>query len=545
MKICFIWIENYRNFKNFGLNLSSNLHFEYDPEKHKISTIEKSPLPDNFFGDGVTDVTGLLGKNSSGKTNCLELICMALKFGKSRLKSKFIIVTEDSNKFECYSNNFDQGPLFDIDVTQYQYKNGINKVIPIYLSNINDDREFFFHKSVRNLSIKSLSRERNSLFSTHLKFLNSDKYEHMNISKPEMFEFKYMVSTSSISAFYNSYAIDQLPKNLEKYNDFEYSLKVMYLMYYLQIIFDNHQISEVKDNFKELQSILFVDVDKPSPHYKLNISPRNINDALHSFSNAYRQSHEAIRFSTPFRHRPKHPSTIEEELRTISSRFFKDKMDSISFSRRYSRSHFFTGDYNSYSNELLLEIDRIFNIKAPFQVKWLGISSGHQAYLNIFSLIYNEVYRSQNDLVICIDEGDLYLHPEWQVDFFKELTRILPNLSKGSVQLILTSHSPLLLSDLPSQSVRLFSPDRVDQLIESKTFGANIYELYSDLFFLKNQRTGSFSHEKIGYILDKLSKNKLTESDIQEISSLKPLIGDKVISHAINIALKDKGVIIK
>ena len=172
---------------------------------------------------------------------------------------------------------------------------------------------------------------------------------------------------------------------------------------------------------------------------------------------------------------------------------------------------------------------------------WLGISSGHVAYLNLFSSIFKELYRSRNDVILCIDEGDLYLHPQWQIEFFDKLLNVLPNLSSGKVQIVLTSHSPFLLSDLPNQSITVLSSDESCEAtsgsdIEQKTFGANLYELYSNLFFLNKSRTGLFANNKIKELLKQIesSDTDINEKDMKLFSEM---IGDKVIKHIL-----DKGV---
>ncbi|EMK6928555.1 ATP-binding protein, partial [Vibrio alginolyticus] len=248
---------------------------------------------------------------------------------------------------------------------------------------------------------------------------------------------------------------------------------------------------------------------------------------------------DKIRFSSSHEKLNKDPNVIDNEVEKLIS-IFDDYYDhKFELSKKHASNFYYQSEYNERTNDILLLIDELFPLKSPITMKWLGVSSGHQAYLNIFSLIYKEVYRSQNDLIICIDEGDLYLHPKWQVDFFSKLVEVLPNLSKGSIQLILTSHSPLLLSDLPAQSVRLFSPNHIDQIIETKTFGANIYELYSELFLLDNQRTGSFSHQIISKLLSLVAQSNLTKRDLEKVKVLKSLIGDEVIVHALNMSLME------
>jgi predicted ATP-binding protein involved in virulence len=52
--------------------------------------------------------------------------------------------------------------------------------------------------------------------------------------------------------------------------------------------------------------------------------------------------------------------------------------------------------------------------------------------------------------VVLIDEIDLHLHPEWQARVIPALRRTFPN-----VQLVVTTHSLIVLSYVPSECVRL------------------------------------------------------------------------------------------
>lgn len=78
--------------------------------------------------------------------------------------------------------------------------------------------------------------------------------------------------------------------------------------------------------------------------------------------------------------------------------------------------------------------------------------------------------------IVMIDEIDLHLHPQWQVQIVPLLRRTFPNL-----QLIATTHSPLVLSYIESKSVRLLSDFRlVDQV--PLTFGRDPNAVLTDLF---------------------------------------------------------------
>ena len=180
-----------------------------------------------------------------------------------------------------------------------------------------------------------------------------------------------------------------------------------------------------------------------------------------------------------------------------------------------------------------------------YTIDWDGISSGHKAYINLFSRFFsirNEI-RSEN-LLITLDEGDLYFHPRWQTQYLFKLLKILPLIFPGKkIQLILTTHSPFLVSDLTKNHL-IFLERRDNKTavllsndIVGNTFGGNIGELYLDAFFLHGQLISHFAAEKINGIARKISEgNPLTESDKVLISS----IGEELIKVQLEQMLNDK-----
>lgn len=58
--------------------------------------------------------------------------------------------------------------------------------------------------------------------------------------------------------------------------------------------------------------------------------------------------------------------------------------------------------------------------------------------------------------VVLIDEVDMHLHPEWQQSVLRSLTAAFPR-----IQFIVTTHSPQVISSVPSESVRILSESAV------------------------------------------------------------------------------------
>ncbi|MBK0039308.1 MULTISPECIES: AAA family ATPase [unclassified Enterococcus] len=159
---------------------------------------------------------------------------------------------------------------------------------------------------------------------------------------------------------------------------------------------------------------------------------------------------------------------------------------------------------------------------------WDKISSGENCLLNFFSEIYNveKSVSKEKNLVICMDEVDLGLHPEWQRKWVKHSPVIIEkmlnkdndSLINRKIQFILTTHSPIILSDFLPSSVILIKDNNIINK-HFKTFGANIHDLMSNQFFLEGSLMGEFAKYKIDEIIKLLKSNLETENQLFDSES--------------------------
>ncbi|WP_445945501.1 AAA family ATPase [Shewanella sp.] len=522
MKVCYLWVEKFRNLENFEINLSSEYEFHYEKSIHSISRVKKNKLPKNFFYNGISDVSAFIGENGSGKSNCIEFICMALKGGKSRVKSNFIIITEDDGYYTAYQkfSKNTMAALSDFEVTKEEYDRSINGINVIYFSNISDDRYQKFDKSVSNISVNSKHHQENK-FSNQISFIKSNRFKSLEIEVPEylLIKVKYY---STVAEYINSDMVNEKlslfikllrskTKELSLQSQFSVTIK-------FALIF--RLLKEIATAEKKKDSHAFI---------------------VKNFQFADRERTEAASYRI-FESCINHPACknlkIKDEIDLILERLDKNDFKLMENEESSGLTINFLVKYNDSFNRLFIDtLVDVFDSDKFLSFNWSGLSSGHTAYLTLFSSIYSELKRTRNDAIILIDEGDLYLHPKWQIEFFEKLLTVLPNLSTGNIQLVLTSHSPFLLSDLPNQCITILKSEGVKTnsiKLSQMTFGANLYELYSEVFFIGNKRTGTFAQKKIENLLSVIDKSKGSRNLISEVSSYQRIIGDKIINHHLN-----------
>lgn len=145
-----------------------------------------------------------------------------------------------------------------------------------------------------------------------------------------------------------------------------------------------------------------------------------------------------------------------------------------------------------------------------------------------------------------IDEIDLYLHPEWQRKIIFNLLEELKNcFPSNKFQIIISTHSPIVLSDIPTQNSIFLK--RVDDGIESinnrtETFSSSVYNLYKDAFFLENgAATGEYAKTYINKIAKELREVKdINEQMKEDIQKKINLIGEPVIKRQLDRILNKK-----
>ncbi|MBK0403057.1 AAA family ATPase [Adhaeribacter sp. BT258] len=237
----------------------------------------------------------------------------------------------------------------------------------------------------------------------------------------------------------------------------------------------------------------------------------------------------------------------------------------------------YQASYNLKTYFLYLEIkdnfslaQKFFNIyKSSFSLlpylnfSWRSLSSGEKALLNIYSRFYslidNQRFNNRQlkkDVVIMIDEGENFLHPNWQRQFIKILLDFIPLIyssanikDKRTIHIILASNSPLIASDIPStnlvflkRSWNNLETEVQDSLEEKKqTFASNIHTLLSDSFFMNQGTIGDFAKSKINWVIEQLNGDfKEIDHNQNIIETIINLIGEPLIKAKLISMLRDR-----
>ena len=111
------------------------------------------------------------------------------------------------------------------------------------------------------------------------------------------------------------------------------------------------------------------------------------------------------------------------------------------------------------------------------------------------------------NISIILDEIEIYYHPDMQRELTSNILSALENIKEDgefgieSIHIIFLTHSPFILSDIPSSNILRLINGKV-KTIEQQTFGANIHDLLANDFFLEKGFMGEFAKEKINEIIE-------------------------------------------
>ena len=176
-----------------------------------------------------------------------------------------------------------------------------------------------------------------------------------------------------------------------------------------------------------------------------------------------------------------------------------------------------------------------------------NMSSGEIALLSLYSRFYSLLkinrigsYQHKNidlkgkNILILLDEAEVLFHPEWQQKYINNLLEFFKHIFNGSsLQLLIATHSPIILSDIPKQNVLYLSCNDSDDkkaIYENQpeTFGSNIFKLYNNAFFLDKGAIGAFAKSKLEDLLEEILKGNGEKEDLQKRINL---IGDDFLKE--------------
>ena len=189
-------------------------------------------------------------------------------------------------------------------------------------------------------------------------------------------------------------------------------------------------------------------------------------------------------------------------------------------------------------------------------VRFSSLSSGEkQMIFSVSTVLYQlrnlesawvsptQTSVTYKNVCLVFDEIELCAHPKYQLMLIKLLLDSIKSLGLfhvQNVQIIVSTHSPFMLSDIPSSNILAIAdgaPFTGNQPVNS--FCANVYDLLNNQFFL-NTSVGEFAREKLNELIKDINKYGEDPSSAS-LASLKQrveVIGDSYVKYKLKKALE-------
>ena len=183
------------------------------------------------------------------------------------------------------------------------------------------------------------------------------------------------------------------------------------------------------------------------------------------------------------------------------------------------------------------------------EIPFYKLSSGERQFLFMMSSVIYHVlniksvptsrvaYRYLN---IVLDEVEMCFHPEYQRTFIYNLLNAIERLHLNtycSFNIIITTHSPFLLSDIPQSNVLyLENGEVVDKSKMQNPFAANVNDILYQSFFLSNGFMGEFAKQKIVKMVNDANNNKFDEQKARELVGL---VGEPILKERLKDLIEE------
>ena len=547
MHICYIYIYSYRSLKNVGITFDP--HYSFKKEGDTLIIEKNDQMPDHFFGAGIYSVTSIVGNNGAGKTSALRFLMECVVEGYRIHEMDGVIVYENGGTLFIYQPPKGTRPKLRVETNLKNTKTeGLLSIPVMYYSG---------HFTPIN--------NRNDILSSELEgsFIASDQWlmihDLLNYSNFDavymsgrMYSYLWAYTAQNNARICELLMIDGIESLFDN--------KLRLPKY---ILIDNNDGGAeflANDSRKHTKVPGFVSIPK-------DLKQNNLAKLIYcNFINLIAEKHtEEKRFVTLLDAWQKENKGkdvlatflnyinghgITEEERVLLKVVYDVLKKLVSICSYDESVGVFYIEVETEKQKLRELIDTLFNSHFYITSKFFDIyyshglysgtvlSSGEQEMLNLLSRIYfcittqpQRISNRYTPTLLLLDEAEIGFHPEWQQRYVNLLLQFLKkkNLVKPGVdfQLVITSHSPIILSDLPLCCVNILQRNEDGETVvktdTNQTFGENIFNLYRRDFVMKDGLVGSFAAEKIKELYDRIIGGAGGDAIVKEVM----MIGDE------------------
>jgi hypothetical protein len=149
------------------------------------------------------------------------------------------------------------------------------------------------------------------------------------------------------------------------------------------------------------------------------------------------------------------------------------------------------------------------------------LSSGQASMMFLYCAVAKAIgeferHSTASHLLLCLDEGEMFMHPKWQRIYIADLLEFIrqfPSAAKRT-HVCISTHSLIVAADTPSG--RLFD---LEQKQLTNAFGLTPKQTLTSVFDVENF-TGKFNHQLLKKLADVLNSDVRSRVDIEEAQEI-------------------------
>lgn len=582
--LAYLYIYELEGFDPFELNFSN--HFSFRMSDNGILNIKRSFNPmEGLLGDNIYDINIIAGENGVGKTTLIKLIADLMtekNYGAGHMDFEYFALfqtgsheltvrTTDGNRFAYdvhdsieiipSSSSFDFGrpviyysPFLDFNLLSIYNIKGDYPLIDLsatqmMISDLEGHLTEEEEDDLETIEIESnaVIRHKLSNIKRQVSFINTYGNEFkLPFNLPRTLELRFhrlSVDSSDVSGS-GTEIMEQfrslVSEHLREFPENGMSRKDMARLIFLRNLISLYFAAI---NLDKSRSILMHRYNEELSSEILNFSSKNPKELILLIEKFFASE-----------------DVVGTDLLTRLIKLVTDKINgqNVDFSES---NNLLTLTIKTQDN-FLKEILALLNTKVRKQsaesrlatgfakfisFDWSNFSSGEKMFIDLFSrlsMALQKLSGNKQPVLVLIDEGEMGFHPLWQIKYVSTLRDFINEVFfDHKVQVLLATHSPLVLSDFPKERVHLFKKMGNKRVKEYSigTFGQNISEILASDFFIDSTLIGNLAKQYINGILEEINSLKKTTSAQRRLSILTKIeqIDDPIIYRLLMAQLEE------
>ena len=534
MALIALVIKRYNElFKEEIFNFSDEFKVDFNFETNELK-IDKNPdYIKNFYGESIYNISPIVGINGIGKTTVLNIISgySPDKFDQDPDNQYFFLFEigkhENKVRFKVSLQNLSVANLSEYGESPF-YRNQDGSF----------ELDSGYYDGTQNiLYVNLLNRGRGTLrYRTTLNQMGLARFIHSYLWLSDR---NIISSVLSCSLEIESYGLKPMPREIKAiefliyksiYNIFYDEVKLIkkFLSEPLLSKCENY-LEENVSNHEDSGFNLLLDIVK-------ELDKNEVKDETRKIIKEYVES--IIDIVNIFREIRDNGSLIDNKYSSILLKYINNNRSLFEKLNdkllRYTKSKELVNDryisLKKYNNDYVLNETPDYHM-----------STGEGNLIEIFSRVYSYLLmyeKNAEDIILIVDELETGMHLEWSRKLIniliKNLSEILETEGmENKIQLIFTTHSPYMLSDIKPENVIMIEKNQETGYSEGKvlqnTFAKNIQEIMKEN--LIDNIYGDFALAKINSMIERLNGEEEQEGNEEELLKEIHLISEPILRN--------------